>query len=787
MHRAASMGTLVALAVGLLSGAWAAVLGLRAEGAAGIGCVAVLGVGTLLAASTRSAPVRPGGRAWVPLGLAAALVGQTLAPTSGTREGVPPGVIRVEGRVAASGHGREPSAVVEVRSGRLLASGEALPWRARLAVRGLDAPTGTQVTLVARAHPQVTFHNPTPHPAWPGRGVDGRARLVGAARIDELAPLWQQAAHHVRTKLRAALGATLSDETSGLARALLLGEASALRAETREAVRGAGLSHVLAVSGLHVTLLAGMFVLLLQQALLRVTALAARLEVGRLARAAGVPFALSYALLVGEAPSAWRAALTASLAWGLAALGRRAHPAAVAAGAALLCALIRPDDLGRPGFVLSILATAALVSRTDPSGSWTATGLAVSGRTMIATAPFVLWTFGQVPVVGLLANLVMVPLAGAVLLPLAALHGLVALSMRPLAHASGPLVEAVAGAFIAGSSVFATVPLGHDLPPPDLAQGAVVGLAALGVLALRSWRARIAVVLVASLALAGAELWLRRRERPTEQLRVTFLDVGQGDGALVDLPDGRLMVVDAGGALHGGLDPGAHALAPLLRARRRSRIDVLVVSHPHPDHYGGMGALLDAFEIGEVWDTGQGEDENAEGAYAALLGRARAAGALVLGPDELCGSVRRFGAAEARVVWPCPAYDPGLGPNDNSLVVELRHAGRRVLFTGDVEVEAEAALLSVLQPVDVLKVAHHGSRTSSAEPLLHALTPHIAVASMGRHNQFGHPHAEVWERLLNAIACPYRTDQDGGVTVWIEPDGRISAESTLRDRPCPSP
>ncbi len=779
------MGALVAMAVGLLVGAWAAVLGLRVEGAAWIACVAVLGLGLLVTVSTRASAVRPGRRAWLPFGLAAALVGHAAGPAAESGH-VPPGVVRVEGTVVRTSYGREPSAVVEVERGQALARGEIVSSGSRLNVRGLDVPTGTRVRLVARARPQVTFHNPSPHPPWPMRGLDGHGRLVGEARVDRAASVWQRAAHHGREALRERLEHTLAPETSALCRALLLGEASALDLETRDRVRGAGLSHVLAVSGLHVTLLAGLFVLLVSQALLRVERLATRVEVGRWAKAAGIPFALGYALLVGEAPSAWRAAVTASLAWGLAALGRRGHPAAITAGAALVLAVLRPDDLGRPGFLLSIVATAALVSAPTGASSWVQAGLMVTARTTLATAPFVLWMFGQVPLAGLLANLVLVPLAGGVLLPLAAGHALLALALPPLAHATGPLLELVARAFLAGSAVFAEVPLGQDLPPPDVLQGAIVAVGAMSLLAVRTWRARIVVVVVAALALGGAELCLRAREQPETALRVTFLDVGQGDGALVDLPDGRLMVVDAGGAFHGGPDPGARALVPLLRARRRSRIDVLVISHPHPDHYGGVAALLEAFEVGEVWDTGQGEDEHAEGAFAELLARARARGARVLEPTELCGGVHAFGGAEARVLWPCPGFDPGLGPNDNSLVVELRYAGRRLLFTGDVEAEAEASLLArgLVERVDVLKVAHHGSRTSTAAPLLERLSPSVAVASMGRDNQFGHPHREVWTRLEERIRCPYRTDRDGGVELWVERDGRLTARGTREARPC---
>lgn len=784
------MGALVAMAVGLLTGAWAAVLGLRL-GPAWIACVAVLGIGLLIAFSTRSAGVRPGARAWLPFALCTALIGQSLVPDGNAPAvDVPSGAVRFRGEVVSTRHSAQTvAAIVEVDEGVELRTQAPIPPGMRIWVRDLDLPSRSAVSLVAHAQPIDRFLNPTPHPDWPlTRPVSARAKQVGEARLERAAPFWERATHALRATLRARLNETLAPAPAALSRALLLNESSALEEDARAHVRDAGLSHVLAVSGLHVTLLAGVFVWLCARVLVRIEPIAARLDVQRLAKGIGIPFALAYALLVGDAPSAWRAALTSSVAWGLVALGRRSQPLTVTAAAALLMGALRPDDLARPGFILSIVATAALVSDSSTDTSFARAGLVASARTTIATAPFVLWMFGQVPLVGLLANLVVVPLGG-VLLPIAALHAAIALVLPPVAHLTAPLVDVTANAFLGAAEVFAAIPGGRDLPPPDLTQGVVIALAALVLLAARGWRARLATLLLAALALGGAELALRHREIPKGELRATFLDVGQGDAALIDLPDGRLMVIDAGGALAGGPDPGERALVPLLRARRRERIDVLVISHPHPDHYGGASALLDAFEVDEVWDSGQAEAERPDGEVAALLARARRQGAIVRYPHDLCGREHDFGSARARVLFPCPHHDAGWDPNDNSLVVQLEMAGRRLLFTGDVESHAESVLstLPALTSVDVLKVAHHGSRTSSSPELLDRLRPHVAIASMGRQNQFGHPHEEVWSRLVSRIPCAFRTDRHGGVVVRIDSDGSLEARPTVETTRCVAP
>ncbi len=260
-------------------------------------------------------------------------------------------------------------------------------------------------------------------------------------------------------------------------------------------------------------------------------------------------------------------------------------------------------------------------------------------------------------------------------------------------------------------------------------------------------------------------------------LRITMLDVGQGDGALVDLPNGELLLVDAGG---GRPDPGARALVPLLRARRRSVVDLAVLTHPHPDHYGGLRALRESMPVGELWDSGQAEAESPHGPVARLLRSARRTAGRVRLAEAVCHRPRRYGGAELEVLWPCPGYDPGYDPNDNSIVLRLSYGERRFLFTGDIEELAEHALVERGEDLsaDWLKVPHHGSRTSSTDAFLDAVRPRLAAVSCGRRNRFGHPHPEVTARY-DARGIPlFRTDREGGLV--FESDGRTIRARTTR-------
>jgi competence protein ComEC len=254
------------------------------------------------------------------------------------------------------------------------------------------------------------------------------------------------------------------------------------------------------------------------------------------------------------------------------------------------------------------------------------------------------------------------------------------------------------------------------------------------------------------------------------ELRATYLDVGQGDAALVDFPDGTAALIDGGGLVGSPIDTGERVIAPVLRARRRDAIALAVLSHPHPDHFGGLATGVASVRVGALWDSGQGEREGVAGGYAALLAQLRARGVPVLRPPDICGP-RDLGGARVDVLAPCPAPSVDRGPNDNSLVVRIAFGARALLFVGDAEHEEEADLLRLGSDrlrADVLKVGHHGSRTSSSPAFLAAVAPREAIVSTGVRNRFGHPHDATLASLAAAGARVWRTDREGAITVTTD-------------------
>jgi competence protein ComEC len=276
-------------------------------------------------------------------------------------------------------------------------------------------------------------------------------------------------------------------------------------------------------------------------------------------------------------------------------------------------------------------------------------------------------------------------------------------------------------------------------------------------------------------SLLALEFLAVRAGRPQGQLRVTVLDVGQGDGILIDFPDGRAMLVDAGGIVGSPVDPGKRVILPLLRERRRKQIDVVVLSHPHPDHYGGLFSLAGQVEIREFWDSGLVRALYPQGRVAGFFDQLLRAGVVFKNAAQLCGRSQAFGAATVELLGPCPHFDRALSINDNSMVLKISYGKRAVLLTGDAERAQEQAILGHHPGklrADLLKLGHHGSRTSSSAALLKTVQPSLFVISSGVRNRFGHPHPQTLQVVQRAKQPLWRTDRRGAL-LWATDGQRV--------------
>jgi competence protein ComEC len=266
-------------------------------------------------------------------------------------------------------------------------------------------------------------------------------------------------------------------------------------------------------------------------------------------------------------------------------------------------------------------------------------------------------------------------------------------------------------------------------------------------------------------------------------LQVTFLDAGQGDAACVRFPDGRSLLVDASGGVGDTFDPGARVVVPALWALGLRRLDYLAITHGHPDHAGGAPAILRDLRPSEVWEGTPVPPYEPLRLLRRQAGLVRAAWRTLQAGDRVS-----IGGAEL-TVWhpPPPDWERQRIRDDDSLVIEIVFGRVSVLLTGDLGFEVERQLAPQLtpSPLRIVKLAHHGSLTSSAVEWVRALRPVAAVVSAGRRNPYGHPAAAVLERYRDIGAAVFRTDQDGAVTV--DTDGATVSIRTFTGRTLAAP
>jgi competence protein ComEC len=558
--------------------------------------------------------------------------------------------------------------------------------------------------------------------------------------------------------LRAFVSRGLAPGVTGERRAviagIILGEDEGIAPGLRDSFRASGLYHLLAVSGQNVAYVVAGAILA-----------AWLLGVPRLVGEAGALLAIAaYVLAVGWQPSVVRAGVAgvlASLAW-LCGRGRDRWYFLLL-GAAVLLAW-NPYSLLDPGFQLSFAAVAAiflLVPRLDarlegyPVPARLAPVLSVSAACGAVTAPILMAQFGKVPLYSIPSNGLAAPVVAPILglaLACSVLHPVFPSAAAALAWLNGWLAAYLA----AVARLFGGLP--HAQVASWKALAAMVGIASLGVVLARlpPPRGRRAVFLALTLALVllGWTLRPQTAREPPAGLRITFLDVGQGDGALIEVPEGAVLI-DEG-------PPEAHVDQQLERLGVRS-LAAIVLTHPQRDHIGGAAAVLRREHVGFVLDPGirsQSADERA----ALAAARARRVRVVL----ARSGETFRLGRLVLRVLWPEEAPPPGQDPNDSAVVILASFGATDALFTADAESNVTISL--DLPAVEILKVAHHGSEDDGLGPLLNVLRPSVAVISVGKDNDYGHPTSSTLATLDRFPDLSlYRTDEDGRVTV--ESDG----------------
>jgi competence protein ComEC len=691
--------------------------------------------------------------------------------------------LKITGLVAVSGRGQWPGAL---RGNRVEFKGRLRRIRSFANPGGFDyerymALQAVRVRAYARAG-SLRVVSAKGGAGWRGRLDACRDQLGG--RMDRVLSGWPA-------------------PTVRLLRAILLGDRGQVSPQMRQAFNRAGVSHVLAISGLHVGMVAGLSFVVVKWILSWIPLMLRHAWTRKGAALAALGAVGGYGLLAGLSPSTQRAMIMAALFLLTFWVGRRhdwINPMAVAA---LVILWIQPPALFSISFQLSFAAVLAIlvgtaagpVRNADRESSLYRRMLRrlwlfvrVSLMAVAGTLPLVLYYFSRVSIAGPAVNLLVVPLVGTLIVP-AGLAGVAVGAIN--AHLAAPLWHMAA---MGMNVVRIIVEWAARLPwaaiqtvTPTVFE---IGLYYLLAAVLLGWkrlpRPGIVLTVLLALGLLDAGYWTYQRFGRRD-LRVTVIDVGQGTANLVQFPGGTTALIDGGGfSDNAAFDVGAKIVGPLLWRLKIATVDLVVLSHANSDHLNGLLYILEHFHVKEVWSNGELSRSKGFRQWQRLIADL---GLRHIDWERL-PAVQVHGEARLRILAPPGDFRrPGSGHrrdlNNNSVVLHLAYQDVSFLFSGDIKAATEKDLVSRLGAGQLkstfLVVPHHGSRYSSTTAFLRAVQPREALISAGWHNRFGFPHPDVTRRLSQAGARIWCTADHGAIEV--ETDGENYRIATVRRNP----
>lgn len=623
---------------------------------------------------------------------------------------------------------------------------------------------------------------------------------------------------NIRLRLKHLIYANAPSPQREILEAMTLGNQKAIPLSVRDNFAKTGTSHILAISGLHIGMVAaaGFFLIILM--LKSSEYLMLRFNIIKIAAAYAILPVVLYALIAGMGTTVLRATLMAVAFLIALLIGKQKDLYNILFGAALVILMITPDALFEISFQLSFSAVLAILYLVPkfkdmalpiPSSAPQCLlvlirrfyiFVLVSAAATLGTLPIIIFYFNRVSALTLIANLMVVPLLGMITLTFSLVsmltavfsNALAGLLIQTAAFFTGIAVEIIERlASLSWSSFILTKP---TLVEIILYYGSIFLLAEVitqgkntntrGFTARHPSLVKAGFMICLALILADS-VHLALKDQYTTDLKITAIDVGQGAATLLQLPRGVNILIDGGGSHDGSFDVGKNVIAPFLYAQRIRTIDIVVLTHPHPDHLQGLIHALNNFNVKEVWWTGLKLPDELNLLWQKTLcaGKFRIKIVSAQSPPENISGVR------FQFLWPIQPPDHNNPEtsydaiNDSSLVIKITHGKENILMTGDISSEVETSLIASGNKLksDLLFVPHHGSIHSSSDDFIRAVSCRFAVISAGKNNVFHHPHSVVLDRYKSAGVQIFRTDRDGAISATS--DGQTLKTSPSRKLP----
>ena len=714
----------------------------------------------------------------------------------------------IEGTVIEPAKITNEMARLVVRADQVFTGGRATTVEEKVRVTLYNHPRefapGERIRFPARLRVFKNFNNPGRYDYELAMGIKGFSCAASVSDGRRIVPMGRghlgfplDILEKARRPIRDFFRENLSPQSEALFRALILGERQDISPQLRETFNIAGLGHILAVSGLHIGLVAWLAFFLFKKLLSLSYRLTLQCDIRKLAAALTFFPVVAYTFLAGFQVSSQRAMTMALVYLWSMILGREKETWSTFALAALMVLAVDPHSLFSLSFHLSFCAVIGIVwlapgiyekisapLNKDPKEKRIIDGLyvyfaglvAVTLSAMIFLLPIIAFYFHRISLIAILANLTVVPILGLWIIP----AGLGSAMCLPISMSLANLFLQLGAWGMEWMSLL--IQFWAHFPwaafwvftPNSIEILLFYGL----IFFIFFWKrlrwAKIGFVLVLFLIAADVSYWIHKTHF-NPRLKVTYLDVGQGNSTLIQFPRGEKMLIDGGGFPRDNFDVGKMVVAPFLLHSKIRRIDYLVLTHPQSDHMNGLRFIASHFHPKEFWYNG---DRVETQSFTELMNIVESKKIKVRLPFDLKDE-REISGVKIKLLHPPHdarnkrVFSQATGLNDNSLVLKLSYEGKTFLFPGDLERSGEDRVISHVGPLlksDILLAPHHGSRSSCSKPFLEMVRPQICIISSSGGNTFGFPHLETLKRLEGIGAQIIRIDQAGAVQLSVGPN-----------------